>query len=355
MERWFFFKKYERSGKMLQDAFTFGKLLDAHKKCRCSKQHKKETITFELNLSKYLATLSHDLLHKTYKLGKYKQFYIYEPKKRNIEALSYKDRVVLMALCQHIIEPKMEKRLIYDNVACRKGKGTHFGLKRLEEFLHEYYKEYKSNQGYFLKCDIKKYFQSIDHKVLFDHLCKMDFDEEDRWILRLIIDSKYQEEGIGLPIGNQTSQWFGLFYLDRVDRLIKEQLHIRYYVRYMDDMILVHHDKAYLKYCKNRIEQCCEKVLHLSLNQKTQIAPLKSGIDFLGFRTILTPSGKVIRLLRSQAKTRLRHNMRTLSRLKEQGLVDDEYVKVRLNAYQAHLCHSQSYQLLKNYQNRYPF
>ncbi len=193
--------------------------------------------------------------NKIYKVGTYKQFKIYEPKERIIEALPYKDRVVLMALCSNIIEPKFERRLIYDNVACRKGKGTDFGIKRLEKFLHSYYKKFKTNQGYVLKCDVRKYFQNIDHTILFNKLKKEKFDEDEIWILKLIIDSKNQENGVGLPIGNQTSQWFGLYYLDEIDRLIKEKLRIKYYVRYMDDMILLHNDKEYLKYCKEKIEK----------------------------------------------------------------------------------------------------
>lgn len=116
---------------MLKEAFTFEKLLEAHKMCRRSKQHKKATISFEINLSANLVEISNKLLNKTYHIGKYKQFYIYEPKQRSIEALSYKDRVVLMSFCTNIIQPKIENKLIYDNVACRKGKGTFFGIKRL--------------------------------------------------------------------------------------------------------------------------------------------------------------------------------------------------------------------------------
>lgn len=116
--------------------------------------------------------MSNQIKNKTYKVGTYKQFKIYEPKERIIEALPYKDRVVLMALCSNIIEPKFERRLIYDNVACRKGKGTDFGIKRLEKFLHSYYKKFKTNQGYVLKCDVRKYFQNIDHTILFNKLKK---------------------------------------------------------------------------------------------------------------------------------------------------------------------------------------
>ena len=277
----------------------------------------------------------------------YKQFKIYEPKERIIEALSYKDRVVLMALCSNIIEPKFEKRLIYDNVACRKEKGTDFGIKRLEKFLHSYYKEFGTNKGYVLKCDVRKYFQNIDHTILFNKLKKEKFAEDEIWILKLIIDSKNQEKGVGLPIGNQTSQWFGLYYLDEIDRLIKEKLRIKYYVRYMDDMILLHNDKEYLKYCKEKIEKCANDNLKLELNNKTQILNIKDGIDFLGFRHILTENGKVIKLLRGQAKLKLKRNMKILSKLKESNSVDEDYINVRLTAFYAHICHSNARSLYR--------
>lgn len=340
---------------MLSDSFTFDKLLISHKRCRLSKQHKKDVVSFELNLSQNLVSISSKLLSQTFKLGGYKQFFVYEPKKRNIESLSYKDRVVLMAFCTNVLEKKIEEKLIYDNVACRKNKGTHFGINRLKSFLHKFYNKEKTNEGYFLKCDIRKYFQSIDHSVLKRLLDKVEFDYEDRWFIDLIIDNKYKEEDVGLPIGNQTSQWFALFYLNLVDRLIKEKLRIKYYVRYMDDMILVHKDKEYLKYCKNEIEKLCNNILHLELNSKTQVGKLSSGIDFLGFRMILLDNGKVLQLLRSSAKQRLKRNLKNLAKLRDKEIVDNKFIDVRLNAYHAHLCHSSSKKLYYLYKKHYKF
>lgn len=112
-----------------------------------------------------------------------------------------------------------------------------------------------------MKCDVSKYFPSINHQVLKDLLAKTSLDNEDLRIINKIIDSKYAETGVGLPIGNQTSQWFGLFYLNTLDRFIKEELRIKYYVRYMDDMILIHHDKEHLKECKIKIEQFANEKL----------------------------------------------------------------------------------------------
>ena len=336
---------------MLIEAFDFNKMLSAYKKCRKSKQHKKEVINFEINLGYNLVNLSNLLLTKKYKVGGYKEFKIFEPKERKIEALYFKDRIVLMAFCTYILQPKIEKCLIYDNVACRKGKGTLFGLKRLEKFLREYYKKH-GEKGYFLKCDVTKYFQSINHEILINNLKKTTLDEEDIYMVRTIINSKNKETGVGLPIGNQTSQWFGLFYLNGVDRLIKEKLHIKYYVRYMDDMILVHHDKEYLKYCKQAITDYVENELKLSLNAKTQISQLKNGIDFLGFRTILSNFGKVIRLLRGQAKVRMKHKLKLLGKLKKANIVSDDFINSRMSAFKGHLCHSNCYKFFIKYRKK---
>lgn len=337
---------------MLKEAFTFEKLFDAHKKCRVSKQHKKDIISFEINLPINLTTLLKTLLSKTYKPSKYKKFKIFEPKERIIEALPYKDRVVLMAFCSNIIEKKLEKSLIYDNVACRKGKGTFFGIQRLHKFLKDYYHKF-GESGYFLKCDIKKYFQSINHEILLKILAKTSLDEEDLWFVDTILQSKNNDTKVGLPIGNQTSQWFGLIYLNKVDRLIKEKLRIKYYVRYMDDMILVHNDKEYLKFCKQEIEKCVNNELELCLNSKTQIGRLKNGIDFLGFRHVLCENGKIKSFLRGQAKLRLRKNIKTLAKFRNANLVDKDYINVRLNAFKAHLCHSNSKKLLITLRNKY--
>lgn len=138
-----------------------------------------------------------------------------------------------------------------------------------------------------------------------------------------------------------------MYYLDEVDRLIKEKLKIKYYVRYMDDMILVHHDKEYLKFCKKEIENCVNNNLKLELNNKTQISSLKNGIDFLGFRHCVTENGKVLKLLRGQAKDRLKKQMKILSKRKKEDVIDDEYVASRLQAFNAHICHSNARSLYR--------
>lgn len=322
---------------LLDEIFSFQNLYHSYKLCRKSKQHKGEIIRFEINLSYNLSCLMHDLYTKKYKLGKYKIFYIKEPKERLIEALPFKDRVVIRCFCDNVLKPKIEPKLIYDNAACRKNKGTLFAIKRLESFLRHEYLRKKNNQIYFLKIDIKKYFPSIDHNILIELLEKLNFSDDEMWIIKKFIKEQPNNVTKGLPLGNQSSQWFSLYYLNSIDRLIKEKLRIKYYIRYMDDMILIHRDKGYLKNCLKEIENKCNQELKLTLNSKTQIGMVKNGIDFLGYRHILNENGGIVRKLRSSSKIRMKKHLKTINKLKEKNKVDDEYVYIRKNAFYNHV------------------
>ena len=324
----------------------FQNLYKAHVISRRGKRHKAEVIEFELNLSSSLTRLKEQLDKRTYKMRGYYDFIIREPKERRIYASHYSDRVVQHCLCDEVLKPVIQKRLIHDNAACQPGKGTHFALNRLSGFIREHYKKNGAN-GYFLKCDISKYFASIDHAVLKENLVRIVKDEEVRNLLFLIIDS-FASDGTpekGLPLGNQTSQWFAIYYLDPVDRMIKERLRIKHYVRYMDDLILVHPDKAYLKKCLDQIRELAEGELKLKLNEKTQIFPLKNGVQFLGFHFYLSDSGKVIRKLKVQSKIRYKRRLVKLQKDYADGLIDLDKVKNVLASYKGHLMHGHTYKL----------
>lgn len=331
----------------LEEIFTFENLYDSYKDCRKSKQHKGEVIRFEISLSSNLSSLRNELITKKYKLGQYKKFLIYEPKERVIEALPFKDRVVIKCFCDAVLKQKIERKLIYDNVACRKKKGTDFAINRLEQFLKSEYRKEKNNNIYFLKCDIRKYFQSINHEKLMNILNKMDFSNDEMWLIEKLIKEQPNDANIGLPLGNQSSQWFALLYLNIVDRFIKERLKIKKYIRYMDDMILIHRDKKYLQYCLKEIERICKNALELELNQKTQIGKVKNGIDFLGYRHILNESGSITRKLRASSKQRLKKHLKTLDKLRNKNIVDDEYVYIRKNAFYNHIKDTKESQSLK--------
>ena len=197
---------------------NYESLYQAHKKARLGKQATREVILYEMRLTENLEKLRFHLERHTYQIRGYRKFRIFDPKEREIQALSYGDRIVQHSLCDNVLGPYLERHLIYDNSACRKGKGTHFALDRLTCFLRKYYRSNGSN-GYILKCDVRKYFNSIDHEVLGQKVRRMDLPDDVKWLLDKIIGSYEYEEGKGLPMGNQTSQWFALYYLDSLDRL----------------------------------------------------------------------------------------------------------------------------------------
>ncbi|MCF0115213.1 MAG: reverse transcriptase, partial [Erysipelotrichaceae bacterium] len=206
--------------------YNFNNLYKAHTVARLGKRTTSEVIDFEMNLASNLVELANALEEGTYEMQGYYSFMVHDPKDRVINALHYRDRVVQHCICDEVLAPALDKRLIYDNAACRIGKGTHFAMKRLTSFLCDFYRIH-GRDGYILRCDIRKFFDNIDHEILKGKLRRVFKDERLLKLLFQIIDSYEKTPGKGLPLGNQTSQWFAIYYLDSFDRLIKEKLHIK--------------------------------------------------------------------------------------------------------------------------------
>lgn len=222
--------------------------------------------------------LKEQLENQTYQIGKYSQFKIYEPKERVIMSCSFKDKVVQHCLCDNILHPRLQNVFIETNSAGQVGKGTLFGMDKLKEQMLAFYREHRID-GWILKCDIAKFFYSINHEVLKDIVDYYFPNSYTTWLNHLFIDST---NGFGLPLGNQVAQVYALMMLDCIDHMITGELGIRYYGRYMDDFYLIHYDKSYLKYCLLYIEEMVSS-LGLSLNGKTQICPFKMVFGILGF------------------------------------------------------------------------
>lgn len=224
----------------------FNNMYRAYRRAKRGKGYKKSSARFDIMALEGVNTLIDQLKNKTYRVSDYQEFKVYEPKERIIKTTSFKDKVVQHSLCDNVILPKLQKILIYDNCAGQKGKGTLFGLNRLGEQMKNFYDRY-GQVGYILKCDISKFFYSIPHKQLKEVVNHhFSYDPDICWLCNLFIDST---EGVGIPLGNQINQGFALLYLDSVDKLIKNELGIEFYGRYMDDFYLIHQSKDYLKYC----------------------------------------------------------------------------------------------------------
>lgn len=254
------------------EVFTFETLYRAHLRGRLAKRDKLPLVRFESSLLENIYKIYRSLKDGTFKISNYNHFTIYEPKKREIQTLRYCDRVVQHVICDDVLQPYFSKRAILDNAVCQVGKGTHFALERFENMLRGHVKK-NGVTGYFLKCDILKYFPSIPHDRLMKIFCSEFADTRLKNLLSQVIDSYHTDieylenygydcltpdparSGRGIPIGNQTSQVFGMFYLNPVDRLVKERLRVKVYSRYMDDFVLVHCDKEFLRYALSEITE----------------------------------------------------------------------------------------------------
>lgn len=329
-------------GLLFDKAFSFENLYFSYTRARKGKRHKVSICRFEANLLENLTFIHLSLKNQKYELSPYKQFYIKEPKERLIMYNGFKDKIVQHCLCNYALEPALSKALIHDNYASQKGKGTHFGLDRLKAFMSKHYREH-GVEGWVLKCDIKKYFYSINHDILKGQLRKKIKDDKLLWIIDMIIDST--EGDVGIPIGNHTSQIFAIFYLSGMDHMIKEKLRIKMYGRYMDDFYLIHTDKNYLLFCLGEIKKYLT-TLGLELNQKTAIFPVSQGIDFLGFRSFLTDNGKVIRKIRRRSKNNIKRKIKKFAKLLKKGEVSMEAILQSYASWTGHAAHGNNYHLV---------
>ena len=223
----------------------------------------------------YISRIYNILNNKTYEVGKYNVFTIYDPKQRRIVSQNLQDKVINHLVARHILYPSIMPCLIDQNVASRKGMGTHKGLEYAKEYNRKCKIKYKDY--YILKCDVSKFFASIDKEILKEKLKRKIKDKDAIDIVFKIIDS----EENGLCIGTMTSQALAIFYLNDLDHYIKEELKIKYYVRYQDDFLLFNESKEYLKYCFEKIKDFLEEE-HLKLNGKSRIYKNTNNFIFLG-------------------------------------------------------------------------
>ena len=244
---------------------NFKNIKEAYRLAHRSKTNSKEVIEFDKNKIYNLNKLLDKLKNKSWDdIFKYYRFYIYEPKERVVDALTFEGRIVQHILCDKILRPYFEKRLVKENCACRIGKGTDYAVNLIKNGLYKFLKH--NNSGYVLKMDVKKYFPSIDRNVLKELISNFP-DKDILELLYFIIDNSPGDTGI--PIGNQSSQWFSLYYLDKIDRIIKEKYKIKYYARYVDDLIIIHEDREYLKMLLNELREFAYNRLKLTFNNKT--------------------------------------------------------------------------------------
>jgi RNA-directed DNA polymerase len=287
---------------------SMGNLTLAWRSARNGKGSTLPAIEFEENLEKNLLALHHELKSKTYKHLPLTTFVLRDPKTRVISKSHFRDRVVHHALIR-VIGKIFEKSFIYDSCANQKDKGTLFALKRFETFRRKVTCNY-TRGAFCFKADIKHYFQEVDHEVLLNMIKRRISDQETIWLTEQILDADYansktkkerltSEKGMplvwmhqqtndgvkGMPLGNLTSQFFANIYLNELDYFAKYKLKIKFYIRYVDDFVIIHHSEKQLEIWKEQIDGFLHTNLKLELHgQKSRVIPLARGIDFVGFR-----------------------------------------------------------------------
>ena len=319
--------------KCFNDKLTFEKLLEAHNRASIGKKQRKEVILFEMDLETNLIKMLKEIRNNNYKFGKYREFIIYEPKERLIKSLPYKDRIVHQWYIEEFIKPFFIPRFIKDTYACIENRGTHKAVLKTQKYMRKMKKENKNY--YVLKCDIKKYFYNIDKKILLKLLEKRIEDKKIIEFTKIILGNINE---IGIPIGNYTSQFFANIYLNEFDHYVKEKLKIKYYIRYMDDFILLLSSKKEAKNLKEEINNYLSNKLKLELNKKSCYFINYQGIDFCGYRIFETHI-----LLRKRFKKKMKKNIYLWDKLKKEKKLNYKKMILSLNSFEAYASHSNSY------------
>lgn len=320
-----------------QKAISFDAIYMAFGYARKGSFWKDSIINFDQNRLTESLKISRQLQNGTYKLKGYYRFDVMEREKvRHIQSLHITDRVFQRSLCDNVLIPVMYPTFVYDNGASQKDKGTSFARDRLKEHLQEYYRKYGA-EGYILQVDISKYFDSLSHDYLKKRIDRQFSDiPEVQNTLYEIVDS-FGDKGLGL--GSQVCQILALDYLSPLDHFIKDLLRVKFFGRYMDDMYLIHHDKEFLRVCKDKIEEFL-KGMELQMHpHKTQLHPIKNGINFLGYRFILTESGKVYAKVLPVSIKRIKRRIRKMC----QNGVSDEEIRKSERTWEGHVLQGDNY------------
>lgn len=301
----------KRKGNLYQEIYKFENIVNAFNEVCRNTKNKKKVAKFKEYKCIYVSRIYNILKTKSYKPGPYNVFTIYEPKERRIVSQSMQDKVINHLVARHILYPAILPCLLDVNVASRKGLGTSEGIRLAMNFHRICKVKYKTY--YILKCDISKFFASINHDILKEKLKRRIKDKDALKIIFDIIDS----EKNGLSIGAMTSQVLAIFYLNDMDHFIKETLKIPYFLRYQDDFLLFSSSKQYLKYCLEELKKFLanEKLL---LNKKTRIYKSTNNFIFLGRK----PNGNYAKFRDVRRKIKRRIYLYKTGKIKLSGLAN---------------------------------
>lgn len=276
---------------MFEEVISVENLLEAWREFLNGKRNKPDVQEFSLRLMDHILALHRELVNHTYKHGDYFAFNISDPKPRSIHKACVRDRLLHHAIYR-VLYPHFDRKFISDSFSCRLNKGTHKAVNRFRTFAYKVSKN-NTKQCWVLKCDVRKFFASVDHKILLDILGR-HLDKGTLWLCEKVIASFETALGKGLPLGNLTSQIFANVYMNELDQYVKHRLREKYYIRYADDFVVFSSNKKYLEEILLRVGEFLEGRLRLKFHEdKVFIKTVGSGVDFLGW--VNFPSHRVLR------------------------------------------------------------
>ncbi len=297
-------KKKRKSKNIYSSAITYDNIYNMWKIIKRTCKNKREVFLFSLNLNTNIHYIYHMLKTKTYKPSQYRTFLIFEPKPRLVMSQTITDKIINHFVANYYLIPYMENSLIDSNVATRKNKGSSYAMKLIKKYYNKILINEQNKEIYALKIDVSKYFYTIDHEILLKKIQNKIEDKDVLNLIKIIISEAnndyvnisiknyndkfntsipYYQKGKGLSIGAMTSQFLAIFYLNDLDHYIKENLKCKYYIRYMDDFLILDTDKERLKKIQTKIFEKLEKT-KLNVNEKSNIYKSSSGYVFLGYK-----------------------------------------------------------------------
>ena len=348
----------KRTGNLWPTLTSFAHLLHAARKASRGKLSRPDVARFHLDLEHELVGLRHELTERTWQPGPYRTFTIREPKPRLISAAPYRDRVVHHALVG-VLEPIFERSFLFDSYACRRGKGTHAAVRRCQQLARRH--------AWAWKADLRKFFPSLDHALLKEHLARRIKDEGALWLAGRIIDASNPQEPVeawypgddlfapslrrrGLPIGNQTSQFFANVFLDPLDHFVKDRLRLSGYVRYVDDFVAFADDRHELVRLRQRVAGFLAGLRVRLHPTKNAIFPTRQGIRFLGYRV----KRSHIELVPENV-WRFQRRLRRLQELYARHQIDADFAWRRIAAWTGHAQQADTYRLRERLFGEHPF
>ncbi|WP_237716597.1 reverse transcriptase/maturase family protein [Brevibacillus sp. CF112] len=311
-----------------------------------SRKFRRDAILFSMYAEMNLVTLWQKLKTGAYRVGPYIRFKVYEPKERWVSAPYITDKIVQFAA--HVVLQRVYKPVfISDSYACLEGRGTHKAVKQVQHYMRLC--KWKHGTGWVVKLDVAKFFYSIDRKILKRLLRKKINCPKTLWLLDQIIDSSPEGE-VGLPLGNVTSQDFANIYLNELDQFVKRYLGIKWYIRYMDDVIAIVPTKAEAQELLKRMREFLKKHLRLDTNKKTHTFPLEQGVNAYGFKIWTTH-----KLVRNQSKRAMKRRIKAMDKKLKAGIIKKKDVQQAVNSWLGHARHSNSHNLAKKVFNKYSY